>query len=911
MTRRSKNQPGLQTAVAMAVLMALSLPSRAQTSATDPTAETQRVTITGSNIKRIDAESTSPVQVITREDLVRTGQTEITNVLRQLTAAGSGGVSNFDGSGSFSVGASSVSFRGLGSQATLVLLNGRRIAPFAPADPNYGQASFVNLDSLPFEVIDRVEVLKDGASAIYGSDAIAGVINIITRGEFTGGLVGLTASANTRGHYPESSADLTYGFGNLAKDGFNLFASLELTHRGATSFDEESSWLIDKRFTANPNYRTGDKLYSTYAGNYYAAVYDEASLGSAFYYEFLEPRGDCPADQLDSRGRCRFNIWPYSDLEAASDRVNLLSIGSLVLGQDHTAYYELLYNRTKTRYRSAPQVWGDIGSWFAAGTGQIVNVPEVLPADHPNNPYGEPVGYRHRFAEVGPRNTEILMQSTRMVLGVRGLAAGWDYDTALTWSENRFNSTEHNQISRTKLTEGIVNGTYDFLDPAAGALSPDDLRLTPRDSARSSFVMADLKGSREIGTLPGGPIGLALGTELRRESRKATPDADKLSGEVLGFGAASAEGSRTVATVYSELRLPVTKSLELQAAARWDHYSDYGNSFNPKLGMYWKADPTLAVRGSVQTGFRAPSLTEIAKSDVSAFTTILDPKRCVDGTEDDCFGTGVGILIRANPNLSPEKSKGFNLGIVWEPSPVLSMTMDLWKIRRRNEVDTLSVQEIVDNEDSTDPRYVGRVVRGPADPNNPDVPGPIQTVTTGYFNLGRTETSGLDLTARLTQSVGEYGKVVVGADVSYTINLKKQSTSTSANANYLGFNQYPRWKSNFSVGWEYGNFVTTVSADVTSGYKTYDPPEIDSSGAEDCQDPDGTYAGICRVPMWAVYGLSVAYKGFKDLDLSLVVRNLGDRKPPVDPYWYSLPAFNADAHSGSGRTFTLAAKYKF
>ena len=125
-----------------------------------PPQKRKRVTITGSNIKRIDAESTAPLQVINREELTRSGLTQITDVLRQLTAAGSGGVSNFDGSNSFSVGASSVSLRGLGSQATLVLLNGRRIAPFAPADPNYGQASFVNLDSLPFEVVERVEILE-------------------------------------------------------------------------------------------------------------------------------------------------------------------------------------------------------------------------------------------------------------------------------------------------------------------------------------------------------------------------------------------------------------------------------------------------------------------------------------------------------------------------------------------------------------------------------------------------------------------------------------------------------------------------------------------------------------------------------------------------------------------------------
>lgn len=249
--------------------------------------------------------------------------------------------------------------------------------------------------------------------------------------------------------------------------------------------------------------------------------------------------------------------------------------------------------------------------------------------------------------------------------------------------------------------------------------------------------------------------------------------------------------------------------------------------------------------------------------------------------------------------------------MVWEPARSVSMSLDYWLIRRRNEVSILSEQEIVDNEDSTDPRYVGRVVRGPADPNNPDIPGPIQTVTTGYFNLGETQASGLDLDARYTASLGEYGKLTLGAQASFTLAYKVKATADSQTANYVGFNNHPRWKGSFSVGWETGPFTATLSADVTGGYKTYDPPQVDATGPEDCLDPDGTYVGICHVGAWTVYDLALGYKGIKNLELNFVVRNIGNRKPPVDPYWYSLPAFNADFHSAKGRQFALSASYKF
>jgi iron complex outermembrane recepter protein len=882
--------------------------AQAQEPAAAPAADQvpQRITITGSNIKRIDQEGVSPLQIISAEEIRRSGQTTITEVLRRIPAAAAGGLTDSSGSNSFSAGASSISLRGLGSQATLVLLNGRRIAPFAPADPNFGQASAVNLDSLPLDVIDRIEVLKDGASAIYGSEAMAGVVNIITKQDFNDGLLDVSASANDRGSYQTKAASLALGIGDLAQDKYNIFATLEYFKRDRTAFRDEQDWLIDKRFTDSPFYRTG-AASSSYAGNYYFPFYDPVTLGSAFYAAFLEASPTCPAERIDEGGVCRFDRWPYIDLLGKSDRLNFFTRGTFAITPEITAFAEVGLNSTKTSFGGAPQVYGDFGSWFAAGTGQVVNIPEVLPPDHPNNPFGDYVGYRHRFVEVGPTDAEVKLDAARIVAGLTGTTASWDWEGALSYSQNKSKSTNFNQIRRSTLTDGVLNGTYNFLDPSAGALSPDDLRINTTDNAKSSFVMLDLKGSRELTQLPGGPLSLAAGMEVRHEERSTTPDEAKLIGEVVGFGAAASEGKRNVYTAFGELNIPIVKSLEAQLAARFDRYSDYGTSTNPKVGLLWTASPALKVRASYQTGFRAPSLTEIADSDVSAFTTIFDAKRCVIGDEIDCGGTGIGLLIASNPTLRPEKSKGFNFGVVFEPIKDVSASIDYFHIARRNEVDTLDIDEIIRNEDSTDPKYAGRVTRGPADPNDPlGRPGPIQTVTTGYFNLGETKVAGIDLDVRAVQRLAEYGKINLLAQYTHYTKWKGSSAPDQPLLSYLGYYGQPRTRGRLGAIWEYADFTVGAAYNYVSKFKTYNPIEVDP---EQCDGP--FLVGICTVGAWESYDLSLGYEGFKDVELALTVQNVANKRPPVDPNSYSVPAYNADFHSPYGRYYTLSLRYQF
>jgi iron complex outermembrane recepter protein len=203
----------------------------------------EKVEVTGSNIKRIDAESAAPIQVISAEEIRRSGKTTVTELLRELPINAAGGLTELTGSGSFSAGAASASLRGLGSTATLVLLNGRRVTAYGLADPNFGQSGAVNLNAIPLAVVEKIEILKDGASAIYGSEAIAGVINIILRKDYTGARAGVGGSINSEGLYGTVNATASFGVGDLARDRYNVFGNVEVFRQGATSFKDTEDFL--------------------------------------------------------------------------------------------------------------------------------------------------------------------------------------------------------------------------------------------------------------------------------------------------------------------------------------------------------------------------------------------------------------------------------------------------------------------------------------------------------------------------------------------------------------------------------------------------------------------------------------------------------------------------------------------
>ena len=863
----------------------------------------EKIEVTGSNIKRVDTETAAPVQIITREEIQATGKQTVTELLRDLPQNMTGGLNDLTGSASFSSGASTISLRGLGSTATLVLLNGRRVAPYGLADPNFGQSAVVNLDAFPLDVIDRIEILKDGASAIYGSEAIAGVVNIILRKDYKGAQVGGSYSSNLDNEYQSWRANGTVGFGDLARDRYNVFFNLEHFHRDSTRISDVEGFIIDP-ILRDSGYATGRHFSSSYAGSYLNAVFNPVTLGQATATSF-KPASQQPTcvqgAQRDANGICRWDLVPRQDVEPKSNRDSFFGRGTYEFANGMSVFGELGWNRIKTLYAGNPQVYGDFGQWYDALHNRLVGLPEVLPVGNPSNPYSTPVLYRHRFVEVGNTDQQSESKTLRALVGVQGTFRSWDWQSGLLYNENKVEVTNFNQIRASVLTQGILNGTYNFLNPGAGAITPDMLRINTQDNAKSSFMIWDAKVSGELLQMPAGPLGVAAGYEYRHEKREADPDPAKTAGEVVGFGAASSSGSRNVHSVYGELSVPILRTLEMQLAARTDHYSDYGSSTTPKVGAKWKVLPTFALRANYAEGFRAPSLTENSKSSVSAFTTITDPIRCVTGAETDCSRT-VAALIQANPDVQPEKAKTYTAGFIWDPTQDFSLAIDGFEIHRRHEITFLDINLILENEGSTNPLYAGRVIRGPA--TGDGLPGQIQALSVPFINSGETQVRGADLDVLYVASLGDMGRLRNRVNGTYYHSWKGSSVDGDPMTEFASY-RVPRARATASSEWQYRAWNVAFIGHYIRGYHVSSDPGISCARASLLGG-----AGVCNVPARAWLDVSLRWTGIKNVTLFGTVQNIFNKNPPLDPlsrpfnYTYSSPLYR-------GVYATLGATYKF
>ena len=877
----------------------------------------EKIEITGSNIKRIDAETSAPILIITADEIRRSGRQTVTELLRELPINAAGGLTELSGSGSFSTGAASASLRGLGSSATLVLLNGRRIAPYGLADPNFGQSAAINLNSIPLDVIDRIEILKDGASAIYGSEAIAGVINIILRKDYKGAQIGVQGSTNKDSKYTNETVTGTFGFGDLAKNKYNVFGNVEVYHQDHVLFKDVDKFLNraeyrSNNFTGVPT--SAFSPYLTYISNATGATAPSAGA-------------TCPPSQVVNSQpflgvagtQCLYDNVARQEIVPKVDRASFFSRGTYEFNANTQIFGEAGYVQSKTYFLGFPQAVGQgTGGTFNPSTGALNLSPQVLPVGHPNNPYSNAAGtrFRGRFDSVGPQDNEVVSKTTRLLGGIKSTLGTFDVESALLYNRNEQDTTNYNSIRYSQLVAGITGKGFNFLNPTAGSVTPSTLRIDAKDKAKSSFTIFDVKASGEVGSLPGGAIGVASGVEFRKEDRVVNPDPAKLVGEVFGRGIASADGSRNVSTLFAELSLPVIKSVEVQLAGRYDRYSDYGSSFTPKVAASWAASPILKFRGSFARGFRAPSLTEISKSSTSGFFNgVDDPKRCFRPTITVGCNSSLPGLIIANPNVKPEKSESWSGGFIVEPTPDSSVSIDYFAIARRNEITFLSLNEILLNEGSTDPRYANKIVRDPTNtsPTVPNDPGAILFVKTGFDNLGETRVKGMDIDARYRMSIGDLGKL--------TFNLAatqyfEQKGSGVAGARLISFNWYrnaPVWRAQFRTNWEIGNWTSTGTLNYLDGFTPWANPDTLSAAGKvaisTCGDNNNTtYLGVCRVKDYVTVDLGTEYRGFKNLRLSFTVRNIENVRPSKDP---RAQPFNTAWYQPQGMNFVLGARYTF
>ncbi|HYQ24100.1 TonB-dependent receptor [Stenotrophomonas sp.] len=878
-----------------------------------------RITVTGSNIPRTNTETPSPVQVVTRQEIDRTGKTTVAEYLQTLTADGAGSIPKTFGNG-FAGGGAGISLRGLGAGSTLVLLNGRRMATYGLADD--GQKVFTDLSTIPLDAVERVEVLKDGASAIYGSDAIAGVVNIILRSDFQGAILRGSYGVSGDGDGDAKKATLTAGTGDLSSDGWNAFFSLDVgkTDRIQISDRKNRKWIGTgdiRRWgydAADAQFLGGAYLSGGTAGGTgpNGSVFD--NTGHLVALPGCAGVTTIPG-QNDATAQAQGCLWDpaqlYRDLSPEEKYVNVFGRASFAFGEGGEVYTEIGYSKKETIFSNTPSGvsggWGYPGGPVNANSGAGAT---MLYAGHPDNPLPYAARLRYSAWDVGPRVTDNTNEFNRFLVGVKGNWGEWSYDTAYLHSgtdlvNKRTGFLNYDAVRCVLGNPACPYGTWRIGDNAS--LTPQSVydAISPTISARakSSLDMFDFTISRSLMDLKGGPLGLAFGTEWRKTSNSLTPQTFTDVGQIIGLGYSAYDGTQNVYAGYAELSAPVLESLELSGAVRYDKYESGEGKATPKLGVKWTPADWIALRASYAEGFRAPNPAENGDGGLAAFSNARDPVRCAIDPANECTARSVAIITRPNPDLKPEESKSYSVGIVLQPTSTTSLTVDAWEIKRTNEIAQGSTADAI---------AAGNVLRDSNNIGGVANSGTILAVNTAYVNANSSRVRGIDTDVRQTFDLGP-GQLEM--DLQWSHILKFERTEGDTTVDYVGTHGNcdvtncigtPQDKINFGTTWKQGPWSV-------SGVVNY----IDSMENKDRRGgdylafyEDGT--PVEKISSFTTFDLSGRWNITDAFELNASVQNVFDRIAPLDPSTYGAVNYNPLHFSGAiGRYFTVGAKYTF
>ncbi|HAV36862.1 MAG TPA: TonB-dependent receptor, partial [Massilia sp.] len=665
-----------------------------------------RVEVTGSSIKRVAKEGALPVQVITADTLQKQGITSAEQLMATISANGTGTDNPTSGNNVFgadadrvSGGASFASFRGLGPNATLVLINGRR----APTHGKSGKA--VDLNSIPMAAIARIEILKDGASAIYGTDAIGGVMNIILRSDYQGAEVSAYTNVTEEGGGNIHRGSLIAGTGDLEADGFNVMTTL--------SFTKNEKLSSKQRDFAN-GFQPWRGLSPDTTGTPYANQLTGAgtALGTGFkrpgdpntYLQANPLSFDGKCDTVEGMSQYQTALWKdvtsplrstYSCaydyggdyiMQSPSEQANLLLRGTYKLAPDHTMFVEAIGSRSEVISILTPaQISTSLANKnaYPVGGQYYQDLSAYIPTYNPTLP----IIYKWRANPLGNRTQENTTKSGRLLVGFEGMIRDWDYKLGLSKAQSTTHMDLLDGYAYTDafykvLGSGIVNPWS--LDGSQTQAAMDAIEATKYYGAfqtgKTTMTQVDGTISGELFDLPAGKLAMAAGFDFRRESYMYSQD---VAAEPILLSPGNdnlPKATRNVKALFAEFIVPVTKDLELQLAVRRDDYSVIGATTNPKVAFRYQPTSWLLLRGSANKGFLAPSFTQLytglLRQELASGVTDTVGCAAHPGDPRFCAPERFDYVSGGNEGLKPETSKQGTLGIVVEPFKGFSASLD-------------------------------------------------------------------------------------------------------------------------------------------------------------------------------------------------------------------------------------------
>jgi iron complex outermembrane receptor protein len=872
--------------------------ANAQEAAQNADSKAQRVVITGSNISRIAVEGPTPVEVIKRDAIEKTGASTVIELLSKLPSMSV----SLDGtsSSSFAGGAASAQLRGLDAKYTLVLLNGRRLASYGFADG--AENSFVDLNSLPLAAIDSVEILRDGASAIYGSDAVAGVINFKTRKNYQGAEATVNLGSNQKGDGGTYNTSVTAGFGDLDKDGQNFLLTVDAYLRNPL-------WSNKHDYYANADRRrfggTDGRTTNLYLGS--VRDFDNGEPG----YAIPGCRGTIGVSSGTGDTVCLTN--PANQISPRVERLGASAIFTKKLNNTDELFVEAGLTTSKTMIQ---QGFPSFSSSFIGNTDGSTN-PGLNNLPGPSAD-GSLVGFTpgdrlqifRNIYEAGRSMETLTSDTVRVVGGWRGTVGQWESEAAISLNQNHIDDFTTNQVlkdvSNASLQAGLLGKVgYDpfvYWNPS-NVVSP--MLTTTTRRATSRLATAEWKMSNsDLYSLSAGPVGFAWGTQLSRESIDDVPDSVMAAGNIANYGATASKASRTVFSAYGEFNIPLRKDIEMQLALRGDHYSDFGNSVNPKLAFAWRPTEQILLRGSATTSFKAPTLPEV-NSTTTAYTTVADWARCgpLGYVGANCSYSPKAYLS-GNSKLKAEKANNYSFGLVLQPIKNLTASVDWFGIKQRDTIQSLDAQYLLDNEDKI-PGFAALVGRDPRNPaleaKNPGLnKGRINSVKLPYMNVGQTEIQGVDVDVSYSFDFGNAGKLRLRETNSYLLTYKQSIAPGQEPTSRLDGTLHPKWRNSFRVAYEFNQYEAGITARTYAGTLNIDDPTHS-------QDRTLTNA---RIPSYSVFDINLSAKLSKVMSLNFGINNALDKAPV-----YSNAASNDSAVQGKtdlvGRYFYANMRYAF
>jgi iron complex outermembrane receptor protein len=753
-------------------------------------AELEKITVTGYVVPRV-GDGPAPVTTLDAAYADRRGSQTVSDLIATIPQNVNAFTPTVNAGNSFAPAASAVNLRGLGVNSTLVLIDGRRqvVFPFAQS----GTDNFVDLNSIPLAAVDRVEILRDGASATYGSDAIAGVVNFILKDEYNGGDIKATYGVSQRGDYANYHGEAVAGISKRLSETskFSLLASFDY-------FESDPIKSADRGFAANP-----DHSKNGYNNNlsFSSPLLNVVDPNGNFLQQTGGFAGNPTANDFAPQSTNFFNFANYTNLISREQR--------------YGAFFKVKYEPTNFL-----QFYDEFSYNYSEEIGQAAPSPIslsdgiIIPADNPFNPFGGDASPLYRPLQDGARKIDTTIETVRNVGGIRlfNLPKNWFADAGYLFAESTGAQNQSNFLSVSKV-QAALNGTlaghegvffnpfvnnFQFSNATNGELL-NASKISPFSDARTNLQIFDFKAGGELFDLPGGPITLGFGAEYRTDQIVQISDRDTVLGDVIGLGASNANGQRYVRSAYYELTIPIlgqkwswpgARSLEFVIAQRYDDYSDFGSAGKPKFQVLYKPFDDLTLRGSYSEGFRAPSLSQLFTGANVSFLNLVDT---VTGPGEFELRSG------GNPDLKPESSYSYYLGGVWAPGSKdpehswwgwangFTAYLDYYNIERRNEVNSVDPQFILDHENL----FPGAVVR--------NIAQQIIFINDPFQNIGVTKVDGIDFGFSYASKEFAWGKIYTEFNGSYIHNHSIQPLPGQNFEQLVNTYAYPAFKADFQL----------------------------------------------------------------------------------------------------------------